>query len=136
MVSKCTTCLEHRKENTKEPMIPFRIPTLPWEVVATDLFTLDNSNYLLIVDYQSRYFEVVKLPDTKSATVITYSKSIFSRHGIPAEVVSDNGPQYSSMEHQAFAETWEFKHTTVSPLDPQANGLEERTVQSVKRSFS
>ena len=105
VVSKCTICLEHRKENTEEPMIPFRIPTLPLEVVATDLFTLDNSDYLLIVDYQSRYFEVVKLPDTKSVTVITYSKSIFSRHGIPAEVVSDNGLQYSSKEYQAFAES-------------------------------
>ena len=132
MVSKCNMCLEHRKENTKEPMIPFRIPTIPWEVVATDLFTLDNSDYLLIVDYYSRFFEVVKLPDTKSTTVITHSKSIFSRHGIPAEVVSDNGPQYSSKEYQAFADSWEFKHTTVSPVNPQANGLAERTVQTVK----
>jgi transposase InsO family protein len=132
MVSRCTVCLEHRKENTKEPMIPFRVPTIPWEVVATDLFSLDNSDYLLIVDYLSRYFEVIKLPDTKSSTVITYTKSIFSRHGIPAEVVSDNGPQYSSREFQAFAESWEFKHTTVSPLNPQANGLVERTVQTIK----
>ena len=131
MVSKCTTCLEHRKENIKEPIIPFRIPTLPWEVVATDLFTLDNSDYLLIVDYQSRYFEVVKSPDTKSATAITYSKSIFSRHGIFAEVVSDNGRQYSSKEYQAFIESWEFKHTKVSTLKPQANGLAETTVQTV-----
>ncbi|CAB4044768.1 retrotransposon-like family member retr-1, partial [Paramuricea clavata] len=112
MVSKCTVCLEHRKENTKEPMIPFKVPTIPWEVVATDLFSLDNSDYLLIVDYLSRYFEVVKLPDTKSSTVITYTKSIFSRHGIPAEVVSDNGPQYSSREFQAVAENWKFKYTT------------------------
>ncbi|CAB4022373.1 sec1 family domain-containing 2 [Paramuricea clavata] len=90
-------------------MIPFRALTIPWEVVTTDLFSLDNSDYLLIVAYLSRYFEVVKLPDTKSSTVITYTKSIFSRHGIPAEV-----------------------HTTVSPLNPQANGLAERTVQTIK----
>ncbi|CAB3981992.1 retrotransposon-like family member retr-1 [Paramuricea clavata] len=132
MVSKCTVCLEHRKENIKEPMIPFRVPTIPWEVVPTDLFSFNNSDYLLIVDYLSRYFEVVTLPDTKSSTVITYSKSIFSRHGIPAEVVSDNGPQYSSREFQAFTESWEFKHTTVSPLNSQANGLAERTVQTIK----
>ena len=84
-------------------------------MVATDLFTL----------------EFVKLPDTKSVTVITYSKSIFSRHGIPAEVVSDYGPQYSSKEYQDFAESWEFKHTTASPDNPQVNGLAERTVQTV-----
>ena len=74
-------------------MIPFRVPTIPWEVVATDLFSLDNSDYLLIVDYLSRYFEVVKLPDTKSSTVITYTTvngegwlgkpAIFKGIGIP-----------------------------------------------------
>ncbi|CAB4034023.1 Hypothetical predicted protein, partial [Paramuricea clavata] len=41
-----------------------------------------STNHTLI----GRYFEVVKLPDTKSSTVIKYTESIFSRHGIPAEV--------------------------------------------------
>ena len=79
-----------------------------------------------------RYFEVAKLPDTKSTTVITYTKSIFARHGIPSEVISDNGLQYSSKDFSLFAKQWEFKHTTVSPLYPQANGLVEKEVQTVK----
>ena len=69
-----------QKGEYKEPMIPVRVPTIPWEVVATDLFSFDNLDYLFIVDYHSRYFEVIKLPDTKSSTVIKYTKSIFSRH--------------------------------------------------------
>ena len=114
----------------KEPMIPSRIPSKPWEIVATDLFTWDQCEYLIIVD--SRYFEVAKLPDIKSTTVITYTKSIFARHGIPSEVISDNGPQYSSKDFSLFAKQWEFKHTTVSPLYPQANGLVEKEVKTVK----
>ena len=132
MISRCTTCLEHQRQNTKEPMIPSRLPRKPWEMVATDLFTWDKSEYLIVVDYHSRYFEIAKLPDTKSTTVITYTKSIFARHGIPSEVISDNGPQYSSKDFSLFAKQWEFKHTTVSPLYPQANGLVEKEVQTVK----
>ena len=101
-------------------------------MVATDLFTWDKSEYLIVVDYHSRYFEIAKLPDTKSTTVITHTKSIFARHGIPSEVISDNGPQYSSKDFSLFAKQWEFKHTTVSPLYPQANGLVEKEVQTVK----
>ena len=119
MISRCTTCLEHQRQNTKEPMILSRIPSKPWEMVATFMSTLDKSEYLIVVDYQSRYFEVAKLPDTKSTTVITYTKSIFARHGIPSEVISDNGPQYSLRDFSLFAKQWEFKHTTVSPLYPQ-----------------
>ena len=127
-IAKCSICLEHQKQNTKEPMIPFRTPSKPWEMVATDLFTWDKAEYLIIVDYHSRFFEVAKLPDTKSTTVITHTKSAFARHGIPSELISDNGPQYSSKEFELFAKQWEFKHTTVSPLNPQANGLVEKAV--------
>ena len=37
MISRCTICLEHQQQNTKEPMIPSRIPSKTWEIVATDL---------------------------------------------------------------------------------------------------
>ena len=131
-VSRCTICLEHRRQNAKEPMIPFRVTTKPWELVATDLFTWDKSEYVIIVDYHSRFFEVAKLPDTKRITVITHLKSAFARHGIPSEVISDNGPQYSSKEFESFAKSWEFKHTTTSPLNPKANGLVEKAVQTMK----
>ena len=93
MISSCTICLQHQRQNTKEPMTPSRRPSKPWEIVATDLFAWDKSEYLIIADYHSRYFKVAKLPNTKSTTVITYTKSMFARHGIPSEVISDNGPQ-------------------------------------------
>ena len=60
-------------------------------------------------------------------------KSIFSRYGIPEEVRSDNGPQYSSIEFAKFASIYGFEHITSSPLYPQSNGQAERTVQTVKQ---
>jgi transposase InsO family protein len=56
-------------------------------------------------------------------------KEIFACHGIPNNVVSDNGPQFVSEEFAQFASIYGFSHTTSSP---QGNGLVERTVQSVK----
>ena len=60
-------------------------------------------------------------------------KSAFARHEIPCEVISDNDPQYSSKEFESFTKQWEFKHTTTSPLYPQADGLVEKSVQTVKK---
>ena len=96
------------------------------------MFTWNKSEYLFIVHNHSRFFEVAKLPDTKSNTVITHIKSAFARRGIPCEVISDNGPQYSSKEFESLTKQWEFKHTTTSPLYPQANELVEKSVQTVK----
>ena len=115
--------------NAKEPMTPSQLPSKPWEKVTTELFTWDKSEYLIPVDYHSWFFEVAKLPDTKSNTVSAHSKSAFTYHGIPCEVISDNGTQYSSKEFESFTKHWEFKHTTTSTLYTQANELVEKSVR-------
>ena len=76
--------------------------------------------------------ELAKLTSTTSPTIIQHLKSIFARHGVPESVVSDNGPQYSSNAFATFAEEYGFTHITSSPRYAQANGLAERTVQTVK----
>ena len=133
VVLGCSICSENAIANQKEPLINRKIPFRPWEVVATDLFTVNGLDYLLVVDFYSRYPEIEKLKNTSSSTVISKLKSIFARHGIPAEVVSDNGPQYTSKEFTKFATDWDFKHNTSSPRYPQSNGLAEKYVQITKR---
>ena len=108
MVEKCSTCQEYRNAQQKEPLRPHGIPVRPWQMVATDLFVWNNTNYVLVVDYYSNYFEIAQLASTKSSTVIQHIKSIFARHGIPEIVISDNGPQYSSEEFHQFSTTWDL----------------------------
>ena len=71
-----------------QPLIPSELPDYPWQRVGTDLFVVKGVNYLLIVDYFSRYPEVIKLSSTTSSSVIKVLKSIFSRHGIPKTLLS------------------------------------------------
>ncbi|XP_035829235.1 uncharacterized protein K02A2.6 [Aplysia californica] len=97
-----------------------------------DLFEWKGHDYLLIVDYFSRWIEIVLLRKTTSSTVVEHSKSIFAKYGIPEIVISDNGPQFASCEFANFAETYGFEHKTSSPKHPQGNGEAERAVQTVK----
>jgi hypothetical protein len=46
--------------------------------------------------------------------------------------VSDNSP-FGAAEFKAFAERWEFTHTTSSPRFPQSNGRSENAVKTAKR---
>ncbi|XP_033759897.1 uncharacterized protein K02A2.6-like [Pecten maximus] len=80
----------------------------------------------LILKGPNRYFEVNKLSNTSSSSVIAKLKVIFARHGIPEKLISDNGPQYSSDKFSNFARTWDFIHETSSPLYPQSNCLAEK----------
>ena len=105
MVENCKSCaksVQHRRE----PLITSLLPEYPWKVVGTDLFELRGQQYLLVVDYFSRYPEVVKLTSTTASSVIAILKPCFARHGIPEIVRSDNGPQFSSREFTEFASSY------------------------------
>ncbi len=85
MIDSCDTCARERT-NSRETLLPSEFPSRPWSSVAADLFQMESKQYLVVVDYFSRFFEVAKLTSTTSEAVVEHFKSIFARHGIP-EVV-------------------------------------------------
>ena len=96
VVYQCTTCCTLQEERP-EPLIPSQFSKYPWQVVATDLSERKGVDYLLVINCYSWYVKVTKFPKNKTAsTVITCLKSIYTRHGIPEKVISDNRPQYAS----------------------------------------
>ena len=132
LVRRCETCLTVLPSKPAEPMLIRTLPTRPWQIIGSDLFQYANRHYIILVDYYSSWPEVYLLSSPNSKCVIEATKEAFAHHGIPEEVISDNGPQYSSREYKCFAKEWEFKHTTSSPHYPKSNGLAEATVKIVK----
>nr|XP_047146762.1 uncharacterized protein K02A2.6-like [Hydra vulgaris] len=124
LVKSCETCLEYTKKQTKELMISSEIPNHPFQIVGTDLFHWNNQDFIIVVDYYSRYWKIERLHNIQSQTVIKKLKMIFSRLGIPQIVRSDNGTQFTSSEFQKFSKEWEFKHITSSSQYQQSNGME------------
>ena len=131
-VNSCRVCRERSVSQQKEPMISHTPPNRPWQKVGIDQFTLDQRNYLITVDYYSRFFEIDELQTATSASIIRKLSVHFARHGIPEIVFSDNGTNFTSLEFQNFARTWDFKHDISSPEFPQSYGLAERSVQTAK----
>ena len=132
LVSKCAVCKEFMNAQQNEPLQSHEIPKLPWEKVGADIFQFDGKYFLLLVDYYSKFFEISLLSSTTGSGVIMQMKSQFARHGIPKQLMSDNGPQFNCAEFANFADSWDFQHRTSSPRYPKSNGLAERTIQTVK----
>ena len=133
MVQKCKTCQQLLlPSKSADPLMPHPVPSKPWQKVGSDLFQYGTKHFLIIADYYSLFPEVYLLPKTKAQDVIEVTKDVFARHGIPEEMVTDNGPQYKSRQFKSFAKGWEFQHTTSSPRYPRSNGFAESMVKSVK----
>ena len=68
----------------------------PWDKIGKDLFVTENRNYLLVIDYFTNFIEIDYIPTLSSKQVIEKLKKHFSRFGIPCQIISDGGPQYTS----------------------------------------
>ena len=95
LVKNCSTWIKEHA-NRQEPVIPSELSDCSWQKPAADLFELKRQTFLLVIDYFSSYVQVAKLTRTSSPDIVVHLKSMFARHGIPDQLVSDNGPQFLS----------------------------------------
>ncbi|XP_031333939.1 uncharacterized protein K02A2.6-like [Photinus pyralis] len=132
MVLGCQLCQSYAKSNAREPLSPHDVPDRPWQKIAIDFKALGPQDFLVVVDYFSKFAVVNKLPNKTGNTVISCLKNIFAINGLPEEVFSYNGPPFNSWDFIEFANRYDIKLTTSSPRYPRSNGMVERTVQTVK----
>jgi len=135
-VSKCDICLAFRDSPGKESLIQHELPTRPWSKIGVDLCELQGRTLLVLIDYYSNFIEVERVTNLTTQGVTKVLKEMFARYGVPDQVMSDNGPQFSSANFRSFATEWRFNHVTSSPHYPQSNGKVENAVKTVKRLFN
>ena len=135
-ISKCDICMAHRPGLAKEPLQQHEFVARPWSKVGADLCDLHGRTLLVVCDYYSNFIEVENISKSTTHGVSKALKTMFSRYGVPNELVTDNGPQFASAEFATFTKSWGFEHTTSSPRYPQSNGKAENAVKTVKRLFT
>ena len=85
------------------------------------------------MDYFSDFFELDHLRSTSSVYVTKKLKGHFAKHGIPEQLVTDNGPQFVSRDFLKFSKEWDFEDRTSSPHHNQSNGKAESAVKQAKK---
>ena len=119
-----------------EPLQTTKMPEGPWLDLAIDLCgpVPTGESVIVLVDYYSRWVEATVTKSTTSETIITWLRHVFSVHGIPASIKSDNGPQFISQQFREFIDEFGIKHIRVTPYWPQANGAVERMNQAFMKT--
>ena len=91
--------------------------------------------FLIVVDAHSKWPKVVEMMSTTAERTVEALRSIFTAHGLPEQLVSDNGPQFTSEVFQEFVQQNDVKHIRCSPYHPSSNGLVERFVRTFKEAM-
>ena len=53
LCNDCFVCVQYSHQSTREPLQPYHVPTLPWQLVSKDFFELNGVAYLVTV-HQNR----------------------------------------------------------------------------------
>ena len=72
------------------------------------------------------------MTSTTTERTIDELRLIFAEHGLPEQLVSDNGPQE---QFARFTRQNGIKHILVPPYHPASNGAAERSVRVVKAAL-
>jgi len=112
-------------------MLSHKIPEIPFYKIAIDIAEFGGKNYLVVVDYYSRWIEVLKLYNKTSDAVIDVPEELFSILGVPKQLVADNMP-FSSYKFIEFSNKLNYQVITSSRHYAQSNGLSERGIGIVK----
>ncbi|KAL0147880.1 hypothetical protein M9458_056801, partial [Cirrhinus mrigala] len=141
-VRQCTTC-NITKTSHQRPaglLQPLPVPQRPWSHIAVDFITdlPPSHNYttiLTVIDRFSKACRIIpmaKLP-TAWETAEVLLNQVFRLFGIPDDIVSDRGPQFTSRVWQAFCKQLNINVSLTSGYHPQSNGQAERLNQELIR---
>ena len=136
-VDQCIPCQATGKPNNPEPLRMTDMPSGPWQKVHLDFYgPLPSGEHLLVcIDRYSRYPEVKIVRSTKAASVIPRLDKIFSVHGLPHQVISDNGPPFNSTEFARYMDTLGIQFDPTTPKWPQGNAEVERFMQPLGKAI-
>ncbi|KAK3102478.1 hypothetical protein FSP39_011646 [Pinctada imbricata] len=122
------------------PLVPMPLIDTPFERVAVDLvgpiapITDRGNRYILtLVDYSTRYPEAVALKSIETERVAEALVDMFTRVGIPKEILSDMGTQFTSSLMKEIGRLLSIKQLNTTPYHPACNGLVEKFNGTLKQ---
>ncbi|CAC5419149.1 unnamed protein product [Mytilus coruscus] len=118
-VRNCTACQNTQSAPPAATANPWIWPSKPWQRWT------HTQNGLMLSECRVQH----------QKKTINALRCLFSSHGIPTEIVSDNGPQFTSSEFETFLKKNGVKHILSAPYHPSSNGEAERAVRTFKQAM-
>ena len=95
----------------------------------------EGKMFLVVADAFSKRVEI--MPTTSSTAQVTIRKlrHLFTSHGLPHLLVSDNTSAFTGEEFQQFLSKNGIRHVRGAPYYPSTNGLAENAVKLFKEAM-
>eukprot|EP00253_Pinus_taeda_P018791 PITA_18791 len=128
-----------RPTATDEMPLQPQVHLEPFEKWALDFIgpinpTSNGKKYILVcTNYVTKWAEAKALVRATEHTVVNFLfEEIFVRYGVPREIVTDQGTQFTSKLVKDITDKYQIKHRRSTLYHPQANGQVESTNKTLE----
>ena len=136
--TRCEKCQRHAPMiHAPTKLLKATAPPYPFMRWAMDIVgplpRPRQQRYILVItDYFTKWVEDEAYPSIKDEQVRKFVwKNIICRHGLPYEIVTDNGSQFISNDFEDFCASWSIRLSKSTPQFPQGNGQAEATNKKI-----
>ncbi|KAK3520117.1 hypothetical protein QTP70_014283 [Hemibagrus guttatus] len=139
---QCSICAQARtsRQHPEGLLVPLPVPRRPWSHLSVDFLTdlPDSGGFMavmVVVDRFSKGCKLVPLKGLPTAmqTVEAMFSHVFQNFGLPEDIVSDRGPQFTSRVWGSLCARLDIGVSVSSIHHPQSNGQAERLNQEIRR---
>lgn len=138
----CLDCQRAKvQRHTRAPLTPIAVPSHRFDHIHVDLVgplppSQGFTHLFTVVDRFTRWPQAIPLADTsaKSCACALLNQWV-ARFGLPSDITSDRGPQFTSRLWAAVAELYGSNLHPTTAYHPQANGLVERFHRHLKSAL-
>ncbi|XP_014678917.1 PREDICTED: uncharacterized protein LOC106818759 [Priapulus caudatus] len=135
--AECHECNKNAPSQAPLPSTQATPPSTPFEAVFADFLDFGGHHYLVVGDRLSGWVEIfaspVGSPRAGAMGLIASLRAFFATFGVPGELSSDGGPEFTASATRDFLYCRGISHRVSSAHHPQSNGRAEVAVKSAKR---
>ena len=143
VLQRCLACKQRKPPLQLHGKLASVPPSGPFDTVSTDfcgpyVTSHAGNRYILVfIDNFTKYVELVPTPDQVAKTVCqAFYREVICRHGCPARLLSDQGPQFKSELVEQLCGLFGIQKIFSSTYYPQGDGLAERFMRTLNNSLS
>ena len=142
-LKKCRECAQyHRGTLPRQAEMQIPLAGEPWERVSVDITgphpksSRQNVFILTLVDHFSKWAEAIAIPNHTATTVVkALVVHVFSRFGMPIEILTDRGAEFESELFCQLLRWLEIDKLRTTAYKPSSNGVVERFHRTLNSMF-
>ena len=135
----CDICARNKLvPRPRWPLCSIEVTPVPFYMVGVDIIgplkttRFGNRYILVLIDYFTKYVEALPMRNMETVTVVRCLEEIFSRHGMPSIMLTDQGANFQSALMRSVCNVFNIEQRRTTAYHPQTDGLCERVNKTLK----